>query len=214
MTRAAFENAMVVVMALGGSTNAVLHLIAMARAVGRAADDRRLPDGQRPRAVPGRSEAERQVRAGRPARRRRHAGRDEVPAREGPARRRLPDRHRQDARREPRRPAGPRSRARTSSARSTTRSRRPATSRSCAATSRPTAPWPRSPARKACASPARPRSSTREEDMLAALERKRDRQGRRGHHPLRRPQGRPGHARDAHADLGASWAPASARTWP
>ncbi|MBP9502618.1 MAG: dihydroxy-acid dehydratase [Candidatus Promineofilum sp.] len=34
MTRAAFENAMVVVMALGGSTNAVLHLIAMARTVG------------------------------------------------------------------------------------------------------------------------------------------------------------------------------------
>ena len=34
MTRAAFENAMVVVMALGGSTNAVLHLLAMARAAG------------------------------------------------------------------------------------------------------------------------------------------------------------------------------------
>jgi dihydroxy-acid dehydratase len=34
MTRKAFENAMVVVMALGGSTNAVLHLIAMARSVG------------------------------------------------------------------------------------------------------------------------------------------------------------------------------------
>lgn len=34
MTRAAFENAMVVVIALGGSTNAVLHLIAMARSVG------------------------------------------------------------------------------------------------------------------------------------------------------------------------------------
>ncbi|GMR03753.1 MAG: dihydroxy-acid dehydratase [Gammaproteobacteria bacterium] len=33
MTREAFENAIVVVMALGGSTNAVLHLIAMARAV-------------------------------------------------------------------------------------------------------------------------------------------------------------------------------------
>ncbi|MHB8253910.1 MAG: dihydroxy-acid dehydratase [Acidiferrobacter sp.] len=32
MTRAAFENAMVMVMVLGGSTNAVLHLIAMARA--------------------------------------------------------------------------------------------------------------------------------------------------------------------------------------
>jgi dihydroxy-acid dehydratase len=34
MTRAAFENAMAMVTVLGGSTNAVLHLIAMARAVG------------------------------------------------------------------------------------------------------------------------------------------------------------------------------------
>ncbi len=34
MTRAAFENAMVIISALGGSTNAVLHLIAMARAIG------------------------------------------------------------------------------------------------------------------------------------------------------------------------------------
>ncbi len=33
MTREAFENAMVVIMALGGSTNAVLHLLAMARSV-------------------------------------------------------------------------------------------------------------------------------------------------------------------------------------
>ncbi len=33
MTRQAFENAMVIVMALGGSTNAVLHLIAMAKSV-------------------------------------------------------------------------------------------------------------------------------------------------------------------------------------
>jgi len=34
MTRESFENAMVVITALGGSTNAVLHLIAMARALG------------------------------------------------------------------------------------------------------------------------------------------------------------------------------------
>lgn len=34
MTKAAFENAMTLVMALGGSTNAVLHLLAMAQAVG------------------------------------------------------------------------------------------------------------------------------------------------------------------------------------
>lgn len=33
MTKAAFENAVTLVMVLGGSTNAVLHLIAMARAV-------------------------------------------------------------------------------------------------------------------------------------------------------------------------------------
>ncbi len=33
MTRAAFENAMVIIMATGGSTNAVLHLLAMARSV-------------------------------------------------------------------------------------------------------------------------------------------------------------------------------------
>lgn len=38
MTRAAFENAMVIIMALGGSTNAVLHLIAMARSVEVALD--------------------------------------------------------------------------------------------------------------------------------------------------------------------------------
>lgn len=34
MTRAAFENAMVITIVLGGSTNAVLHLLAMARAIG------------------------------------------------------------------------------------------------------------------------------------------------------------------------------------
>jgi len=34
MTSKAFENAVTIVMALGGSTNAVLHLIAMAKAVG------------------------------------------------------------------------------------------------------------------------------------------------------------------------------------
>ena len=44
MTRAAFENAMTLVMVLGGSTNAVLHLIAMARSVGVPLD---LQDFQR-----------------------------------------------------------------------------------------------------------------------------------------------------------------------
>ena len=44
MTREAFENAMTVVMATGGSTNAVLHLLAMARAIGVTLD---LEDFQR-----------------------------------------------------------------------------------------------------------------------------------------------------------------------
>src|SRR5204863_5239468 len=34
MTRKAFENAITIIMILGGSTNAVLHLIAMAKSVG------------------------------------------------------------------------------------------------------------------------------------------------------------------------------------
>jgi len=37
MTRKAFENAITVVIALGGSTNAVLHLLAMADASARKA---------------------------------------------------------------------------------------------------------------------------------------------------------------------------------
>ena len=49
MTRAAFENAMVIVIALGGSTNAVLHLLAMAHACGIEAHPRRLPGCLRPR---------------------------------------------------------------------------------------------------------------------------------------------------------------------
>ena len=46
MTREAFENAMVLVMALGGSTNAVLHLIAIARSVGVSLERGRLPGSE------------------------------------------------------------------------------------------------------------------------------------------------------------------------
>jgi dihydroxy-acid dehydratase len=58
MTREAFENAMVLTMALGGSTNAVLHLVAMARAAGRSArggrHPRRAEAAARPRRDPRR----------------------------------------------------------------------------------------------------------------------------------------------------------------
>ena len=74
MTRRAFENAMVVVMALGGSTNAVLHLIAMARSVEvpLSIDDFQKVSDRVP--LHRRSQAERQIRPGRFAQRRRHAG--------------------------------------------------------------------------------------------------------------------------------------------
>ncbi len=42
LTRVAFENAMRVLAAIGGSTNAVLHLLALAGRAGRAADAGRL----------------------------------------------------------------------------------------------------------------------------------------------------------------------------
>ena len=78
MTRAAFENAMVIVMALGGSTNAVLHLIAMARAVDvpLTIDDFQTVSDRMPFLADLKPSGK--YVHGRPARRRRHAGRDEV----------------------------------------------------------------------------------------------------------------------------------------
>ena len=101
MTRTAFENAMVMVMVLGGSTNAVLHLIAMARAVDvdLTIDDFQSVSDRIPYIAD--LKAERQVRDGGSARGRRGAGGDEVPPLRGPHRRRLPDLHRPDHRREP-----------------------------------------------------------------------------------------------------------------
>ena len=65
LTRKAFENAITVVIALGGSTNAVLHLLAMAHAAKVQADARRLHAHRQARAGAGRSQAERPLRDGR-----------------------------------------------------------------------------------------------------------------------------------------------------
>ena len=46
LTREAFENAIVVNSAIGGSTNAPIHINAIARHIGVDADDRRLGDGR------------------------------------------------------------------------------------------------------------------------------------------------------------------------
>ena len=160
MTRHAFENAIAVVSALGGSTNAVLHLIAMARAasVPLTLDDFQAVSDRVP-FLADLKPSGRYVMEDLHARRR-HAGGDEAAAREGRAARRLHDGHRQDARRESGGAAGSRRRPGRDPAvgRSDQGDRR--TSRSCAARSRRTARSRRSPARKASPSRARRRSST------------------------------------------------------
>ena len=109
LTKQAFENAITVVMALGGSTNAVLHLTRdRQRGQGRSRS-RRLQPHRRPRAAPGRRQAVRPLRHDRHRLDRRRSGRDEGAARRRPAARRRADRHRQDGGREParHRPARP-----------------------------------------------------------------------------------------------------------
>ena len=101
MTKEAFENAITVVMALGGSTNAVLHLLAIAHEakVELTLDDFNRIGDRVP--APGRRQAVRRVRDDRRRPHRRRAGRDEGAARRRPAARRRADRHRQDGGREP-----------------------------------------------------------------------------------------------------------------
>ena len=73
LTKEAFENAIAVVMALGGSTNAVLHLLAIANEAQGRARARRLQPGRRARAAHRRHEARGQLPHGRPRPRRRRA---------------------------------------------------------------------------------------------------------------------------------------------
>ena len=139
LTKEAFENAIALAMALGGSTNVVLHLLAIAREARGRSDAARLQPHRRQDAAHRRHEAVRQVRHERRRPPRRHPGDHEGDARRGPAARRRAHRHRQDARREPRASSTPTRSTATSSTRSTTRSTRPAASRSCTARSPPRA---------------------------------------------------------------------------
>ena len=101
---------------------------------------RRLLPRRRQGAAPGRPQAVRPLRHERRRPHRRRPRRHEGAARRGPAARRLPHRHRQDGRREPGRRRTRRTPTARSCARWTTRSTRPAASRSCTARSRPRAP--------------------------------------------------------------------------
>ena len=157
MTRAAFRNAIVTLAAVGGSTNAVVHLLAIA---GRLGVDLTLDDfdriGRR-RPAAGGPAAGRALPDGRPVPRRRPARR---PARgRGPA---GPGRHHRDgpaARRGPRRGQGLGCRGDPPAVRR--RSRPMPASRSCAARSRPTAPSSsRRRPRRICSSIADGRSSS------------------------------------------------------
>ena len=149
ITRKSLENAYTLVLALGGSTNAVLHLMAIAREAEVAwtlADFDRLGDK-----VPHLADLKPggQLRHERPAPGRRHAGRAEGAARRRLAARRLPDRDRQDAGREPRRTCrASTSASRTWSSRWTSRCTRRGTSSSCTATWRRRGRWPRWPGLK------------------------------------------------------------------
>ena len=111
ITRESLENAIAAVAATGGSTNGVLHLLAVAREAGVAARHRRLRPDRRIDAAAVRPQARRPVRRHRPARGGRHRGRSPSACKEArPAARGRADRHRQDdrrARRRGRRGAGP-----------------------------------------------------------------------------------------------------------
>jgi hypothetical protein len=95
VTKKAIENAVAVIMATGGSTNAVLHFLAIAHAAGV---DWSIDDFERIRKRAGavRPQAQRQVPGGRPAPAGGIPAGDEGAAGRRPAARRLHDHHRQD----------------------------------------------------------------------------------------------------------------------
>ena len=200
ITRESLENAIAAIARSGGSTNGVLHLLAIAREAGVELDIDDFDRISREHAAAVRHEAGRPVRRGRPVRGRRHrrsspsACRRRAcctttrrPSPAGPSARRRP---------RPRRP-----RASRSCARSTTRSRRPAAWRSCAATWRRRAAWSSSPVTSARSHRGPARVFEREEDAMAAVTGSHPGRRRR-RDPLRGPERRPGDARDARRDGG------------
>ena len=96
LTKKAFENAITVVIALGGSTNAVLHLLAIAHAAKVKLTTRRLHARRQTRARARGFETERKTSDVRTRRHRRHPAVDENAARQRTAPRRRPDRDRRD----------------------------------------------------------------------------------------------------------------------
>ena len=98
ITRDGLENAIAAIACSGGSTNGVLHLLAVANEIGRRAVDRRLRPDQRAHPAAVRPEAERPVRRPRPVRRRRGPARPQAAEGGRDPPRDSPDRDRQDRR--------------------------------------------------------------------------------------------------------------------
>ena len=184
-------------MALGGSTNAVLHLLAIANEARVDLAARRLQPGRRAGAAHRRHQAARQVPHDRHRPHRRRPGRDEGAARRRSAPRRLPHGHR--ARPSPR--TWPSSTRRRPTARSSTRCRTRST-RSAASPCSPGSLAPKGAVVKIGRHRLRPLRGHRPRVRRRGRgdgghPRRQDQRRRRRRHPLRGPQGRSGHARDA-----------------
>ena len=132
LTRQAFENAIVTLAAIGGSTNAVIHLIAIAGRLGVELGDRRLRPARERAAVPRQPAAVGQAPDGGLLLRRRAAGGDEGDPRTCSTSTRSPPTARPSATTS----TAPRTSTPRSSSRSMRRSRPRPESPSCAATSR------------------------------------------------------------------------------
>ena len=202
MTKEAFENAIAVTMALGGSTNAVLHLLAIANEARVELVARRLQPRRRPRAPHRRHQAGRQVPHGRPRPRRRRADGDAPPARRRAPPRRLPHRHRQDHGREPRRARSAGAGRRRGPPARRTRCTRSAASPSSPGRWRPRARWSRWRASNLDRFDGPARVFDGEDAAMDAILAGPDQPGRRRRDPLRRPEGRPRDARDARRHRG------------
>ena len=199
MTREAFENAMALVMALGGSTNAVLHLIAMARAVDvplTIDDFQKISDR-----VPFLADLEASGKyvmedlhnvGGTPAVMKLLL---EEGLLDGDCMTVTGKTHR----REPRTPAGRQDRPERSSRRSTSPIKKDGHIRILRGNLAPDGASAKITGKEGIVFSGTAKVFDSEEDMLAGAEE--DRQRRRGRHPLRRPERRPRHARDAHAHL-------------
>ena len=202
MTKAAFENAIAVVMALGGSTNAVLHLLAIANEARVELDPRRLQPGGGQGAPHRRHQAPRQVPHGRRRRRGRRPRGDAGTARGRAPPRRLHHGDGQDGGGEPRRARPARSRRQGHPPPVEAHPRRRAASPCCGARWRPNGGVVKVAGIDTARFDGHGPGLRRGAGCPRSHPGREDRARHRRRHPLRRAQGRSRHAGDAGRDRG------------